>query len=561
MRLYRNLQKNSTIVLFLYTFLKGQREGTPAKAFQVKLVTTSFARCCPLGPSVLSYLTSYCKNTRSYFIHVKKQSRTVVRSKFTVRSGWLETDIRKPSFIYALLMLFAAIAVISVGILAFDAPIQILMFISMLVLIPFMMGLGYSYKQVEKSMLSSMSKALQPSLILLTVGILIGAWIASGTVPTLIYYGIKAISPQFFLVTTLLFCSLVSVATGTSWGTIGTAGIAMMGVGTTLGIPVGVTAGAIISGAYFGDKMSPLSDTTNLAPTVSGGDLFSHIKHMLWTTVPAYLITAIIFTFIGFKYSGATVDAASVNELTSYLAEAFNLGLVPMIPVIVLIGMLMLKKPAIPAIFIGAAVGGIIAIVYQGFSFSDTISIFYNGYGVESGIEMADSLLQRGGLVSMLALIALFLFALGLGGMLAESGVLEALIASFADKIQSTGVLTLVTILVSYATLAIGGSVYFSTVMGGTLMRPIFERLNLKPENLSRILEDTGTQSSSLVPWTGSGIYTAGALGVATGAYLPFCFLALITPLVSLFYGFTGLTMTEKDRPKKKTSMKTVEAS
>ncbi|GAA0334855.1 Na+/H+ antiporter NhaC [Bacillus carboniphilus] len=475
----------------------------------------------------------------------------------------MQTDnIKKPTFMYALSMLIAAIAVISVGILAFDAPIQILMFISMLVLIPFMMGLGFSYKQVEKSMISSMSRALQPGLILLTVGILIGAWIASGTVPTLIFYGVNAISPQFFLVTTLLFCSLVSVATGTSWGTIGTAGIAMMGVGTTLGIPVGITAGAIISGAYFGDKMSPLSDTTNLAPTVTGGELFTHIKHMLWTTIPAYIITAVIFTLIGLKYTG-TVDAASVGQLTSYLNEAFNLGIVPLIPIAVLITLLMLKKPAIPSIFIGAAVGGIIAMVYQGVSFGDIINIFYSGYQVESGIAIVDSLLQRGGLVSMIALVALFLFALGLGGMLAEAGVLEALIASFAHKIQHTGTLVFVTIIVSYATLAIGGSVYFSTVMGGTLMRPIFERLNLKPENLSRVLEDTGTQSSSLVPWTGSGLYTAGALGVATGAYLPFCFLALITPLVSLFYGITGITMTKYEEPRekrKKTAMKTVEA-
>lgn len=469
--------------------------------------------------------------------------------------------IKKPTFMYALLMLLTAVAVISIGILVFDAPIQILMFFSMLVLIPFMMKLGFTYKQVEKSMMRSMGKALQPGLILLTVGVLIGAWIASGTVPTLITYGINAVSPQFFLVTTLLFCSLVSVATGTSWGTIGTAGIAMMGVGTTLGIPVGLTAGAIISGAYFGDKMSPLSDTTNLAPTVTGGDLFSHIKHMLWTTVPAYLITAIIFTLVGLKYNASSVDAASVNQLLAYLDETFHIGIVPLIPIIVLITLLMLKKPAVPSIFIGAAVGGVIAFLYQGFSFADTITIFYSGYEVESGIEVVDSLLQRGGLTSMLALIALFLFALGLGGMLAEAGVLEAIIASFAHKIQHTGTLVFVTIIVSYATLAIGGSIYFSNVMGGTLMRPIFERLNLKPENLSRILEDTGTQGGALVPWTGSGIYTAGALGVATGAYLPFCFLALITPLISLFYGITGLTMTKNEEPKKKSkAMEPVEA-
>ncbi|TFE01780.1 Na+/H+ antiporter NhaC [Jeotgalibacillus salarius] len=452
---------------------------------------------------------------------------------------------------YALLMLAAAVAVVSVGILVFDAPIQILMFISILVVMPFMLKLGFTYKQIEESMFESMGKALQPVLILLTVGILIGAWIASGTVPTLIYFGVEAISPQYFLVTTLLFCSLVAVATGTSWGTIGTAGIAMMGVGTALGIPAGITAGAIVSGAYFGDKMSPLSDTTNLAPAVTGGDLFSHIRHMLWTTVPAYLITAIIFTVIGLQYNGS-VNADSVARMTTYLNENFSLGLVPMIPVVVLITLLMMKKPAIPSIFIGAATGGVVAIFAQGFTFGETVGIFYNGYTVESGIEIVDSLLIRGGLVSMLALVALFLFALGLGGMLAEAGVLEAMIASFANNIKHTGVLVAVTSVVSYFTLAIGGSVYFSTVMGGTLMQPIFERLNLKPENLSRVLEDTGTQSAALLPWTGSGLYTAGALGVATVAYLPFCFLAFITPIVSIFYGITGLTMTEYENDDEK---------
>ncbi|WP_039074941.1 Na+/H+ antiporter NhaC [Bacillus sp. MSP13] len=472
----------------------------------------------------------------------------------------METDkIKRPSFMYALSMLIAAVSVISIGILVFDAPIQILMFISMLVLIPFMMGLGFTYKQVEKSMLKSMSRALQPGLILLTVGILIGAWIASGTVPTLIYYGIHAISPQFFLVTTLVFCSLVSVATGTSWGTVGTAGVAMMGVGATMGIPAGLTAGAIVSGAYFGDKMSPLSDTTNLAPTVSGGDIFSHIKHMLWTTIPAYIIAAIIYTIVGLRYNSASVNSESVNQLTSYLSETFHLGLVPMIPIVVLIALLMLKKPAIPSIFIGAAVGGVIAMFYRGLSFQDVMNTFYAGYTVESGIDMVDSLLQRGGLSSMLSLIALFLFALGLGGMLAESQVLEALIASFAHKIKHTGMAVFVTIIVSYVTLAIGGSVYFSTVMGGTLMRPIYERLHLKPENLSRVLEDSGTQAAPLIPWTGGGLYTAGALGIATVAYLPFCFLAFITPLVSLFYGITGLTMTKKEKRDKKTAKKLVE--
>jgi NhaC family Na+:H+ antiporter len=483
----------------------------------------------------------------------------------------LETDsIRKPSFKYSLAMLFAVVAIISVGILVFDAPIQILMFIGMFALIPFMLGLGFTYKQIEASMFESMSKALQSGLILITVGMLIGTWIASGTVPTLIYYGIEIISPRFFLVSALFFTSVVALTTGTSWGAIGTAGIAMMGVGETLGVPAGITAGAIISGAYFGDKMSPLSDTTNLAPAITGGTLFGHIKHMLWTTVPSYVITAIIFTVIGLGYSASRVDAASVNMLMDYLSGTFNLGLIPLIPIVTLIGLMMIKKPALPSIFIAALAGGLIAILYQGFTLNETISVMYGGYQVEAGIATVDSLLQRGGLLSMLPLIALFLFALSLGGMLGESGVLETLIGSFSHRIKHTGSLVSVTVIVSYITLAIGGSIYFSTVMTGTLMKPIFDRMNLKPENLSRVLEDTATQAGALIPWTGAGIYTAATIGVPVGAYLPFSFLAFLTPLISMFYGFTGISMTyktvkeKKQKPvkekRKKTVMKPLEA-
>lgn len=463
------------------------------------------------------------------------------------------STVKKPSFMYALAMLLTAISIISVGILVFDAPIQILMFIGMFLLIPFMMGLGFTYKQVETSMFNSMSKALQSGMILFGVGILIGTWIAAGTVPTLIYYGIKLISPQFFLVTTLLFTSVVALTTGTSWGAIGTAGVAMMGVGATIGVPAGITAGAIISGAFFGDKMSPLSDTTNLAPAVTGATLFGHIRHMLWTTVPSYLITAVIFTFMGLKYTAESVNAASVDQLLTYLSGNFQLSLITMIPIIVLVGLMMMKKPALSSIFAAAMVGGVIAVAYQGFSARHIIDIMYNGYGVDSGIATVDSLLQRGGLTSMLPLIALFLFALGLGGMLADAGVLETLIGSFAHKIRHTGVLVFVTIIISYVTLGIGGSIYFSSVMTGTLMKPIFERMNLKPENLSRILEDTATQAGPLVPWTGTGLYVVATLGVPVSAFLPFSFLAFITPLFSLFYGITGISMTRTDQAGKKT--------
>lgn len=457
----------------------------------------------------------------------------------------------KPSLFYSLTILTTVVAIISVGLLVFEASIQMMLFISIITIIPFIMKLGSSYKDAEKTIFNSMLKALQPSLILLTVGVLIGSWIASGTVPAVIYYGIQSISPEYFLVTTLIFCSIVSLATGSSWATLGTAGIAMMGIGHSLGVHVGVTAGAIISGAYFGDKLSPLSDSTNLSPAVAGAELFTHIKHMLWTTVPAYIITAIIFTVIGFNYGDQDASSAEVNQLTTYLADNFNLGIASLIPIIVLFTLLITKKPAITSIFMGALAGAFIAIFYQGMSVSGILDVFYNGFYVDSGIVVIDTLLQRGGLTSMVNLVILFLFALGLGGLLQKSGVLETIILSFASKIKSKGMLVFVTVIVAYFMLALGGAFSFSAVMTGTIMKPLFDKFNLKPENLSRIIEDTATQSCSLPPWTASGLFTAAALGVSPLVYIPFCFLAIITPIFTLIYGFTGFTLTEKEMPMK----------
>ncbi|MGG0718045.1 Na+/H+ antiporter NhaC [Robertmurraya massiliosenegalensis] len=471
----------------------------------------------------------------------------------------MQHDLKRPALGYSIFILLMVIAIITIGMIGFGASIQMMLFIALLTIIPFVLRLGYTYETLEEEIFASMKKALQPSMILLGVGVLIGSWIISGTVPTIIYYGIQSISPQFFLVTTLLFCSIVSLATGSSWATLGTAGIAMMGVGHSLGIPVGMTAGAVISGAYFGDKMSPLSDSTNLSAAVVGADLMDHIKHMLWTTVPAYIITAIIFTVLGFRYGNQVAKSTEVAALTGYLAENFNLGLIPIIPVLILFGLLISKQPAITSIFIGSIAGAVVALLYQGANMNGVLTVLYDGYVVESGIEVVNTLLQRGGLTSMLPLIALFLFALGLGGLLQKSGVLETIIVSVTSRIKNKGMLVFVTIIISYFTMGIGGAFSFGAVMTGTLMKPMYEKFNLKPENLSRIIEDSATQSCSLIPWTASGLFTAAALGVSPFVYIPFCFLAMITPIFSLLYGITGFTMSEKEVTEKKVGLQAKE--
>lgn len=474
----------------------------------------------------------------------------------------MDSKVKKPSFLYAIGVMCMVVAIISIGMLVFGASIQIMMLAALLATIPCITRLGYTFKEVEQNAYESMLKALQPGFIIATVGILIGSWMASGTVPTIIYYGIEAISPQFFLVTALILCSVVSMATGASWATLGTAGVAMMGVGHSMGIPVGMTAGAVVSGSFFGDKMSPLSDSTNLSAAIVGIDVMDHIKHMLLTTGPAYVISAIIFTVLGWIYGGSSVEAPDVEQLTGFLSENFHLGLIPMIPPVIVITLLVMRKPPVPSIFIGAITGAAIAVLYQGFATKEIFDILYDGYSDSAGIAIVDDLLQQGGLLSMLPLVALYLFAIGLGGILYNYGILEAILERVMSRIKSRGALVGTSVFTGYAMLGIGGSFSFSGVMTGTLLKPLYDKHDIPPENLSRTIEDTATLSAPLVPWTAGGLFTTAALGLSPVVYLPFAFLALITPIFTLIYGFTGKAMNldnqknvnQKENVKKKTA-------
>ncbi|MUV37723.1 Malate-2H(+)/Na(+)-lactate antiporter [Lentibacillus sp. JNUCC-1] len=309
---------------------------------------------------------------------------------------------------------------------------------------------------------------------------------------------------------------------------------------------------AIVSGAFFGDKMSPLSDSTNLSAAVVDADLMDHIKHMLWTTGPAYVITAIIFTVLGLIYGGASGSAAEVDALMTYLSENFNIGIIPLIPPLIVVALIIMKQPPVTSIFIGAASGGAVAVLYQGASMNQVFETFFSGYYVESNIDIVDTLLQQGGMTSMLPIVALLLFALGLGGLLYAYGFLEAILERVTGYIKSRGVLVGVSMFTGYAMMGIGGSFSFSGVMTGTLLKPLFEKFNLSPENLSRIIEDTATQSAPLVPWTAGGLFTIGALGVSPAVYIPFSFLAFLTPMFTLIYGITGYAMKERKQLKMK---------
>lgn len=466
-------------------------------------------------------------------------------------------DERKPSFKYSLFTLLLVIVVIVTGMLAYNASLQIMLFIGMMMMFPLGMKIGFDYKELEKFAFDMIYKALGPAIIILAVGALIGAWIYSGTVPSIIYAGLAIITPEYFLVTTVILCVFVSLATGTSWGTVGTAGIAMMGIGNGLGIPPGITAGAIISGAWFGDKMSPLSDSTNMMPALVGTDVFTHIKHMSKTTGPAIILTIITFFFIGQNYSGTEVNQAQIDSINNALSDIFNIGWIAIIPAAVVIILLIMQKPPVTSIFTGAIIGVIIGILYQGASIEGAFVALYDGYSIETGDEFIDNLLTRGGVVSMLDIVGLFIFAMGLGGLLSSTGILNTLLNSFAHKIKTTRGLLLMTMVVTMINNMVGATITFAMVMTSTIMKPLYDKKKIKPENLSRAIEDSGTLVSPLIPWNTSAIFAVGALGVSTIEYLPYAFMTFFTLAISILFSITGFTIHKYDDDEQKNSKTT----
>ncbi len=455
---------------------------------------------------------------------------------------------QKPTLMYSLITLALIVILIAGGLVYFGAPIQTLFFLSWLIIIPACMKLGYPYKELEDVAFDFMRRAMQPIIIILAVGALVGTWIAAGTVPGLIYIGLGAISPAYFLLTTLILCSLTSLATGTSWGTMGTAGLAMMGVGAGLGVPVGMTAGAVISGAYFGDKMSPLSDSTNLAAAVSEGELITHVKHMFYTVGPAYVISAILFTVVGLRFAGEALDVAEIELTMTTLADNYTINIITFIPAIVLIALLAMQKPPVTSILVGAVVGGIVAVMLQGYALSEVLGIFYSGHTADTGVEAVDSLLTRGGVVGMWGTVGIMLFAFGLAGMMHHAGMMAALLDPLVKKVRTVGQLTLATMAVSYVSNGIGASMSFASVMTGTLMTPLYKEWNLAPANLSRIIEACGTLGAPLIPWNSNAIFAMSMLGATPFQYIPWAFLNYITPIVALIYGFTGFTVYPTDK-------------
>jgi len=411
---------------------------------------------------------------------------------------------------------------------------------------------GHSWNDIESSIVLGITVAIKPLLILFCVGMLIGCWILSGTVPTMIYYSLLILNPSIFYVASALICSLIALSVGSSWTVAGTVGIALIGAAGGLGLSLEITAGAIISGCYFGDKMSPLSETTNLAPAVAGTDLFTHIGHMTWTTIPSILIALVIFSLIGLNID-SSATASDLEITMQLLKENFTIQPLMLLPVALLLYMANKKLPPIPTIVTGALLGLIIAIFFQQpiilLLAGDTPNVFlglfkgvwytiFDGFVLESGNATLDDLMTRGGMSSMLTTVWLVLCAMVFGGIMEHTGLLKCLVNYMLSFVHSTGSLIATTIATCIGANIITSDQYISLVLPGRMYKLEYENRNLDMKNLSRTLEDAGTITSPLVPWNTCGAYMAGTLGVATFAYLPYCFFNLINPIIALIYGF-----------------------
>lgn len=445
-------------------------------------------------------------------------------------------------------------------------PNQIALLISMGVAIAIGIKNGHNWDDLEKAITNGISLSLGAVLILLAVGSLIGTWLLSGTVPTMIYYGLKILDPAWFYAAACVMCAVVSMSIGSSWTTAATIGVALIGIAQGLGLSPAITAGAVISGAYFGDKISPLSETTNLAPAIAGSELFAHIRYMFWTTMPSIATALILFLILGFTETTGNNDQ-SIDLLSKQLSEQFNLSLFNLVPLFVLLALAIKKVPAFPAVAIGALIGGIWAVVFQqelilrlANGETDTLTAnimvvwtaFFDGVSIETGNKELNDLLSGGGMSSMLNTVWLIMCALSFGAVLEYLGMLKKFVDAILASAKSTGSLIASTVATCIGTNLLTADQYMAIVMPGRMYKEEYARRGLDPLVLSRTLEDAGTITSPLIPWNSCAVYMSGVLLVNPLDYMFYCFFNWINPILAVVYGFIGFNIKKlkKETPK-----------
>lgn len=456
----------------------------------------------------------------------------------------MTSKARKPSVGAALLPIGATLGILIYHIFVNQGGPHIPLILGILLTTLFGLAHGYDWTEMQEGMVENIAISVPVLGIFFAVGMTISTWILCGTVPFLTRIGLTILSPTAFLPVTCVVCAVVSVFTGTSWGTVGTLGLALLGIGEGIGVPAHLTAGAVVSGAWFGDKMSPLSDTTNFASAIVGADLYAHIRNMLPSTIPAMLIALILYSVIGFKFTSDVIQADNLAILTDLIDATFTLNVLVLIPPIVILITIVRKIPALPGIFLGVIAAGLVAIIVQGSSPGEVMKTMMTGYASNTGNEQLDTLLSKGGIMSMMWVISLIMIAMAFGGVLEKTQCLSVIIRALLRKLSTRPSLISAALLSAFG-FNLSSNAFIAYTVPGRMYAPAFRGMGLSTTNLSRVLEDGATMSAPLIPWNSGAVYVSGTLGVPALLYAPFAFANWIAPLFDLLWAWTGYFIPE----------------
>ena len=475
-----------------------------------------------------------------------------------------ELQRKKPTLAQALTPIIFMVVALALGYGVFKINAESIIISSAFIAGIIALRLGYTWEDMQNAIIEKIASALPATLILWSVGLLIGALMFSGAVPMIIYYGVQMINPKLILVTAFLSSAILSIVTGTSWGAAGTIGVAMMGIAGGLGVSLPATAGAVVSGAFFGDKLSPLSDTTNLAPMAAGSELYEHIKHMLYTTVPASLVALVVYLFVGFSASGDLVRPQSVQLMMDQLDAMFNFNIVLLLPFILVILGSVKKWPTIPTMLGTSLLTVVLGAAVQGFNMVDGFTSLISGFDITmtgftgTPTEEVIKLINRGGVASVTSTTVLIFCAMGFAGIVSVSGMLDVVLDLLMSKVKSTAGIIISTIVSCFTVAFVTGSSYLSILVPGELFKDVYPKKNLHPKNLSRTLEDSGTVLVPLIPWSAAGAYMAATLGVDTLEYLPWAIMNYSGMIFAIIFAITGFGIAKLDKNETKKDEKSI---
>lgn len=457
----------------------------------------------------------------------------------------MENSKKQVSFRTALLIIAVMMATILFCAVGLKSNIITTFFLVAVEMLVIGLAMKFPISELETAGFDYARKGMSAFFILIGVGAMVAMWIAAGVVPTLIYVGLKLLSPKIVVVMAMILSSVAALATGTSYGSMATVGVAMMGIGTSMNIPQGVMAGAVICGAFFGDSLSPCSDTTNITAAATQTPLMKEIRHLVWAQLPAYLITLVYFAIIGLKYGNNAMDVSEINHITQLLSENFHISVICVVPVVVVVAMLLLKLPTFLSLAGGTVSGGLIAWLYQGISLKQLVTYIQSGFVIDTGVSTVDKILNRGGISSMYSVAILVILAMFISGILTHTGVMDAFIGTIIKGVKGQFSLVLITMVLAYFLSAFAGSFTLASVLTSTFMLPLYHEKGLKSENLARVIQGSSAYGGVLIPWNGHAVYAASTLGVATGVYWPYCIICILNPLILLIYAATGFSMTK----------------